>query len=176
MTKTITISETMTPAAAVSIAIAHGHTLGAWTIVQGSWRPEDNGEIRARCTRPGCCAHAQTYSASGGGMTCLGLDRYCVYTHAEAIDDMLAEMRARGGGGPATPRHAERARVPGLTRVIEGHAAKIVVRRYGYVEGMARAFLDATGIPVDEAVLVEEQDGMNTRWWFERRDAAEERP
>jgi hypothetical protein len=53
--------------------------------------------------------------------------------------------------------------------VIEECTRKIATTRAEHIEMMAGAYLKATNIPPEEAVLVEEKDGQTWRWWFERR-------
>jgi len=40
-------------------------------------------------------------------------------------------------------------------------------QRHGYIEEMAAAYFMHTTIAPEDAVLVEQRDGMTTRWWFE---------
>jgi len=42
-------------------------------------------------------------------------------------------------------------------------------QRRGYIEEMAAAYFSHTMIAPEDAVLVEQHDGMTTRWWFEPR-------
>jgi len=50
----------------------------------------------------------------------------------------------------------------------QGVTAQLDQRR-SHIESMAAAYYLHTTIAPNEAVLVEQREGMTTRWWFERK-------